>query len=167
MRKLRSPRALAWARANAALDGVIEWTALPLFADLAEPPDAPRLLELLTEAVTHGNTHLYDQYSLVSALGRLDHVASAATVEAIFDSTVYSYLRTQCAETLSRVATDFATDRAAECLDDCESETRRIGIAHANVSIPEIRERVSRRADDPTEDDNNRQAAATRIMHRS
>ncbi|MEV0298228.1 hypothetical protein [Nocardia sp. NPDC050710] len=164
LRRLRSPDALAWARANAALDGAVGWTALPLFADLAETSDAPRLLSLLVEAVAGGNIHIYDQFDLVAALGRLDHVAGIATVADIFDTTVYSYLRTQCATTLSRLAPDFAAERAAECLDDCEPGTRRIGITHANMSVPEVGERIRRIADDPTEEDGNRRAAALRIM---
>ncbi|QIS12239.1 hypothetical protein [Nocardia arthritidis] len=166
LKKLRSPHALTWARANAALDGAVAWAALRLFADVAETSDAPWLLELLTEAVARGNDYLYQQYDLVAALGRLDHVAGLATVEGIFDNTVYSVLRKQCAMTLSRLAPDFAEGRAVECLDDCESETREFAVAHADMSAPEVCERIGRMADDPTEDDDNRRAAAARILQR-
>ncbi|MEU7634205.1 hypothetical protein AB0C34_30250 [Nocardia sp. NPDC049220] len=152
LRKLRSPRALAWARANTALDGDAGWVALSLIADIAETPDAPRLLELLVEAVARGNGYIYEQCDLVDGLARLGDVASIATVEEIFDNTVYSRLREQCAAALSRLAADFADERAVECLDDCESDTRAIAIAHANMSVPEVSERIGRIAHDPTEE---------------
>lgn len=164
LRNLRSPRALAWARANTALDGYAGSVALSLIADIAETSDAPWLLELLVEAVARGNGYLYEQCDLVDGLARLGNVVSIATVEEIFDNTVYSRLRERCAAALSSLAADFADERAVECLDDCESETRAIAIAHANMLVPEVRERIGRIADDLTEEDTNRRAATTRIM---
>ncbi|MEV0708466.1 hypothetical protein [Nocardia aurea] len=96
-------------------------------------------------------------------MSALDHTPCVETVEAIFDSTVYSYLRERCAKTTSRLSSAFARERAVECLDDCESGTRRVGITHADLSIRGVRERLGRIAEDPTEDDDNRQAARNRI----
>jgi hypothetical protein len=164
LRTLGAPRTLAWARTHVTLDGYAGSTARSLFADLAEISDAPRLHELLTEALARGNDHIYDQCNLVDALARLGHGAGVTTIEEIFDTTVYSYLRSRCALALSRLSTDFADERAVECLDDCESRTRRIAIAHANISVPEVSERFGRIAQDPTENGDNRRAAATRII---
>ncbi|MEU7141498.1 hypothetical protein ABZ942_18730 [Nocardia sp. NPDC046473] len=166
LRTLRSPQALTWARTCATLDDSVGRSALSLFAELSETSDAPRVFEFLTEAVSGGNTHLYDQNDLVSALGRLNHVAARAAIDEIFDNTIYSYLRIQCATALGRLAPDFADERAVECLDDCEPETRELGIAHANIAIPAVRERIGRTADDPTEEACNRRAATDRIMQR-
>lgn len=165
LRTLRSPRALAWARANAA-DGSIGYVAMDLITELAEPSDAPWMLDLLNEAVALGNSHINDQCTLVKALGRASDVAAVSTVEDIFDNTVYSYLRRQCADALSHLTPDFANERAIECLDDCESGTREIAIAHANILIPEVRERIGRIVEDPTEDDDNRRSASARITKR-
>ncbi|MFI6996413.1 hypothetical protein [Nocardia sp. NPDC050175] len=166
LRKLRSPQALTWARTYATLDDTVGRTALSQFADLAETSDAPRVFEFLTEAVSRGNNYLYDQCDLVSALGRLNHAAVRATIDEIFDNTLYSYLRIRCATALSRLAPAFADERAVECLDDCEPETRELGITHANLAVPAIRARLGRIADDPTEEDDNRRAATDRIMQR-
>ncbi|MFI6169150.1 hypothetical protein ACIBCN_20390 [Nocardia sp. NPDC051052] len=164
LRDLPAPDVLTWARTHATFDDTSGRTALSLFADHAETYDAARLFEFLTEAVSHGNTHLHDQYDLVRALGRLNHVAAHTTIDAIFDNTPYSYLRIQCAKALSRLAPDFADKRAPECLDDCEPATRAIGIAHANTAVPATRERIGRIADDPTEDDDNLRAAAAALQ---
>ncbi|MFI1913847.1 AAA family ATPase [Nocardia sp. NPDC020380] len=163
LRRLRSPQALAWARASATLDDVAGQTALSMFAGRAVSSDGPRLLELLVESAARGNDHIYHQCDLVSALGRLNHVAAISTVAAIFDTTVYSYLREKCASTLAGIAPGFANERAIECLDDCEPGTRAIGIRLADLSIPGVRERIGRAAEDPTEKDENRTAAAARI----
>ncbi|MGW5110398.1 hypothetical protein [Nocardia sp. NPDC004123] len=106
-RRLRSPRALVWARAHAGLDGSIGSAALSLLTDIGEKSDAPRLFDHLEAAHGGGNDYIYDQCSLVDALTRLDHVPAVPVAEAIFDSTVHSYLRIRCAEALSRLSTEF------------------------------------------------------------
>jgi len=62
---LRSPPALAWARANADLDDVVGSTAISLLAGLAEPSDGPRLLEYLTETTAGGTDRIGVQCRLV------------------------------------------------------------------------------------------------------
>lgn len=133
-------------------------------AGLAEPSDGPRLLVYLTATTAGGTDRIGAQCGLVDALDRLGHTPCVETVEAMFDSTVYSYLRERCAVTTSRLSPAFARERAIECLDDCESGTRLVGITHADLSIREVRERLGRIAEDPTEDDDNRQAARNRIF---
>ncbi|WP_433566520.1 hypothetical protein ACQP1O_15740 [Nocardia sp. CA-151230] len=163
LRRLRSPRASAWARAHADLNSSIGGAALSLLTDIAEKSDAPRLFDCLEATRGGGDDYIYDQCSLVDALGRLDHVPAVPVVEAIFDSTVYSYLRIRCAEALSRLSTDFPRGRAIECLTDCEERTREIAIRHADMSVPGVRERLGLIAADPMEADENRRAATTRI----
>lgn len=165
LRRLRSPRALAlaWARAHADLDGSIGSAALSLLTDIGEKSDAPRLFDHLEAAHGGGNDYIYDQCSLVDALTRLDHVPAVPVVEAIFDSTVYSYLRIRCAEALSRLSAEFPRGRAVECLTDCEEQIRAIAIGHVDISVRAVRERLGLIAADPMEGDDNRLAAATRI----
>ncbi len=159
--RLGSPRAFAWARANVDRDGEAGAAAISLIADLAEPADARWLCDLLTEALTHDN--IYAQCDLVDGLARLRHVAAAGIIDEVFDGTVYSYLRTRCAAASALLAPDFAERRAIECLDDCEPETRALGVAHARDRISEVRERIRGMAEDPMEEDRNRRAAAARI----
>jgi hypothetical protein len=150
--RLNSPRARAWARANAALDSGTGPTAIAMITDLAETADTARLFELLVDAFERGNDYIYAQCDLVDGLARLGHVGGIGTIEEIFEGTVYSRLRTRCADALARLSPDFAEHQAIECLYDCESETRAIAIAHASIRIPEVRERIRGIAEDPTEE---------------
>ncbi|MFE4459925.1 hypothetical protein ACFROC_21425 [Nocardia tengchongensis] len=161
--RLRSPRALAWARAHAGLHHEIGGLALSMLTDLAEQSDAVRLLEFLVATGAEGHRFIYQQCDLVTALERLDHRPAVPAVEAIADSTVYSYLRKRCARALSRLSADFPRGRAIEYLDDCEDETRGIAIAHVDLSVPGVRERLARTAADTSEDPDNREAARARI----
>lgn len=163
LRQLRSARALAWARLNADLDGNMGGTALALLTELAESSDVPRLFSLLVASASGGNAYIYDQCSLIDTLTRLGHQAAVPTVEAIFDTTIYSYLRTRCAVSLSSLSPEFASGRAVECLTDCEAETRGVGIAHVDVSVSGVREALGRVAGDGMEEDGNRWAAAVRV----
>lgn len=164
--RCHTPAALSWARGNAALDGAPESTALSLFANLAEPSDGPALFDLLTASIAGGNEYIYEQCNLVEAVGRVGELRSISTVAEIFDATVYSYMRTKCAHTLSLLDPDFANGRGIECLDDCEAGTRAIGIAHANLARPDVRDRIEQTAIDPTEDTDNRRAAVQRSGRR-
>lgn len=163
MSRLRSQGALAWARANAGLHHEIGGLALSMLTDLAEQSDAVRLLEFLVATGVEGHRFIYQQCDLATALERLDHRPAVPAVEAIADSTVYSYLRKRCARALSRLSADFPRGRAIEYLDDCEDETRGIAIAHVDLSVPGVRERLARTAADTSEDPDNREAARGRI----
>lgn len=161
---LNSPGALAWARTNATLDGDAGPAAISMIADRGETGDAAMLFELLADAFERGDEYIYAQCDLVDGIARLGHVAGIGLIDEIYAGTVYSYLRARCAAALARLAPDFAEHRAVECLDDCEAETRVLAIAHVNTRISGIRERIRAIAEDPTEEDTNRRAAATRIM---
>ncbi|QLY27694.1 hypothetical protein H0264_19705 [Nocardia huaxiensis] len=163
IRQLRSPSARVWAKDHADLDSPVGDAALSLLADLSEPADGPMLFELLSAAMERGDDYMYHQCSLVDGIARGRYLPAVETVDEIFDNTVYSYLRTKCASALSGLAEDFATGRAIECLDDCESRTRAIGIAHADLSKAVVRERLGRIVNDPTEDQDNRRAAADQM----
>ncbi|MEV2224568.1 hypothetical protein AB0E01_32490 [Nocardia vinacea] len=159
--RLSSPRALAWARANADLDGDAGAAAISLIAEFAEPADGPRLCDLLKDALAQGN--IYAQCDLVDGLARLGHVAAVGIIDEIFDGAVYSYLRTRCAAASALLSPDFAEHPAIECLDDCESETRALGVTHASDRMPMVRERIRGMAEDVTEEDCNRRTASARI----
>lgn len=163
MLRLRSPEARAWARTNAGLEHELGSLALSLLADLAEPPDAKVLLEHLVASTAEGSRFIHQQCDLVQALRRLDHRPAVGAVEAIADTTVYSYLRKRCALLLASLSENFPRGRAIEYLDDCESETRGIAIAKVDLSVPGVRERLARIVADSTEDPDNRTSAAARI----
>lgn len=118
---------------------------------------------MLDATLEHGNEAIYDQYNLVEGIARLRYSAASHAVETIFDTTVYSYLRKKCAFALSRCAPEFADTRAIECLDDCESDAREVGIEHADLANSEVRERIREISQDPTEEDSTRRAAMLRI----
>ncbi|WP_040858340.1 hypothetical protein [Nocardia niigatensis] len=163
LRQLRSPRASVWARAHADIASPIGSTALSLLVDIAEKSDAPRLFDNLEATSDGSDDHIHDQCNLVAALARLGHTHAVPAVEAMFDSTVYSYLRIRCAEALSLLSPDFPRGRALECLTDCEATTRGVAITAADISLSGVRERLALIAADPMEEDGNRRAAATRI----
>ncbi|MGH7869032.1 MAG: HEAT repeat domain-containing protein, partial [Candidatus Dormibacteraceae bacterium] len=156
---LTSPRALEWARSMASMTEEGGLAAIHLLANISVPEDLPLLRELLSSAVAEGNDSIHTQCSLVEGLGRLGDIASIAQIEALFDATVYSYLRGRCARALSAISDDFMARRATECLYDCESGTRLIAVNSLTMKTMAIRQRLARMVDDPTEEDNCRQAA--------
>ncbi|MFD3702445.1 hypothetical protein ACFWUP_04810 [Nocardia sp. NPDC058658] len=171
--KSGSPAVLAWSRSmftsrsrsDIDQEGYLEWLAFSMFTRVsATASDGPRLNELLVDAAAREHDGIGDQYELVDALARLDHVAATTTIENLYDTTVYAWLRRRCAAALSRLSPDFADERAVECLDDCESETRAIAIASVDPLVDDVRARLLRIADDPTEEDDNRRAAAARVL---
>jgi hypothetical protein len=160
---LRSPNALAWARVTSSLDDEGGLAAVHLLAELAEESDVPRLRELLGAALACDNDYLYAQCSLVDGLGRLDDHESLGLIEVVFDETVYSYLRRRCAQVLSQKSPQFAIERAVECLNDCESETRSIAVNSVDTAVPGVRERLVQMVDDPTEPTSCQRGAALRL----
>ncbi|MGW4247708.1 hypothetical protein [Nocardia sp. NPDC004722] len=162
LKQLRSPRALAWARANAGMDGDLAYQALSLLCEIGDFGDAEMFLDYVKATGIESNDTIYAQCTLVSGLTRLAFASAVPMFETLFETTVYSYLRERCALGLSALAPDFAHERAFECLTDAESGIRAIGIAHVDLSIPRVRERLTRIAADAMEDDANRRAAAVR-----
>jgi hypothetical protein len=162
LRNLDSPRALAWARANASLDGEGGRAALHLLAGRAVASDVPKLRHLLEIAAADRDPDMYSLSSLVDGLGRLADTAAVALFEALFDTTVYSYLRRRCARALSATSASFPAGRAIECLWDCEAETRAIAIAEVDTDDPTVRSRLAQIACDPTENQQTATAAANR-----
>ena len=91
------------------------------------------------------------------------HVRDALSVVFSADTTTTSYPRTRCAAASARLSPDFAEHGAIECLDDCESETRALGVTYASDRMPMVRERIRGMAEDVTEEDCNRRMASARI----
>lgn len=77
--------------------------------------------------------------------------AAVGTIGAVSGGAVNPYPRTLCAATLALLSPDFAEHRAIGS-DDCKSETRAIGVAHASDRLPEVRERIHLMAADSTEE---------------
>lgn len=161
LRELRSPAARRWARTHAGLGGSVAAAGLAVLADTAEPSDIPRLRELLTAAAPLGTAALAEQCALVPALARAGDTAVLPLVDHLFDTTVYSYLRSRCAEALAHLDPAFPHTRALECLDDCEPGTRAVGVAHADRSL--ARRRLGCVVGDRSERESIRAAARTRL----
>ncbi|MFE6858334.1 hypothetical protein [Nocardia sp. NPDC057668] len=162
-RELRSPDALTWARTSLSPGGDQHDDALSMLARIGESTDAPMLFDHMISAAAAGDEGIGDLCDIVPALGRLTYAPARSPIEEIFVSTPYSYLRERCAGALSTLAADFPVRYAIECLDDCESGTREIGIAHADLSNPEVHERIKSIATDASEELETRRAAVTRI----
>ncbi|WP_460719175.1 hypothetical protein [Nocardia heshunensis] len=162
LQQLRSPRALAWARANAGMETDFAYRAMSLLCEIGDGSDAARLSDYLAATRTASDDDIYAQCTLVSGLTRLACAPAVPMFEALFDTTVYSYLRERCALGLSILATDFASERALECLTDAESGIRAIAIANVDLSNPRARDGLARIAGDAMEDEDNRRAAAVR-----
>jgi hypothetical protein len=156
---LTSPSALTWARSMASEDTEGGWAALQLFARLAEPGDLPKLRQLLERAVALGDDGIRAQCSVVEALGRLRDGESVAVIESLFETTVYSYLRSRCAEALSVTASDFRSRLAIECLWDCEPAARLLAVQTAARGSPTVDIRLAQMANDVTEDEACRRSA--------
>jgi HEAT repeat protein len=159
LRRLRSGRALAWARASAH-DLASGSAARAVLAVNADESDLPQLRSLLEWA---SDQHaIYDQCSIVDALHRLGDTAAVGQISALYESTVYSYLRRRCTLALAALHPAFPESLAVEALWDCEAETRRCGIERAALSDP-VRKRLLMIAGDTIEELGTRQAAEARL----
>jgi hypothetical protein len=96
--------------------------------------------------------HMYGACDAVEGLGRLADRESESTIEAIYDETTYSYLRRRAARALAALSERFALGRAVESLWDCESETRLVGAASANLARDAVRHRLDEIIGNPLED---------------
>ncbi|AYF74529.1 hypothetical protein D7D52_12390 [Nocardia yunnanensis] len=163
MMRQHSPDALAWARSKAGLDGTLGHQALAMLSASGEAPDAAELLDHLAISSEGGQDSIAVQCTLVDGLTRLAYRPAAPIFESLFDTTVYSYLRERCALGLGCISGDFARGRAVECLTDAEAGTRGVGVTHADLSMPDVRERLVRMAEDAMEEEGNRRAASIRI----
>jgi hypothetical protein len=96
--------------------------------------------------------HIYGACDAVDGLGRLADRESESTIETIYDETTYSYLRRRAARALAALSEQFALGRAIESLWDCESETRLVGAASANLARDSVRHRLGEILGNPLED---------------
>ncbi|MFE5580871.1 hypothetical protein [Kitasatospora sp. NPDC056531] len=76
--------------------------------------------------------------------------------------TPHSYERHVYLEALAAMGAAGMAEAYTESLWDCQSEARRLGVAHA-PDRPHVRERLARLRDDPIEDPEIRRAAAARL----
>lgn len=88
-------------------------------------------------------------------------------LESVFRTAAYSYCRARVARTLVKTNPGFARSFAHECLWDCESATREMGVLHANLTQPGVRERISEIQGDSREWDSTLTAARARLQETS
>jgi HEAT repeat protein len=134
--------------------------ARAVLAANAVESDLPQLRSLLDWASERDA--IYDQCSLVDALRRHGDTAAVGQIAALYESTVYSYLRRRCTLALAALHPAFPESLAVEALWDCEAETRLCGIERAALS-DRVRKRLRVIAGDTIEDLRTRQAAESRL----
>lgn len=140
------PQARRWATESNELADV----ALRVLAGYGESVDLQFLRASLESAWRLG--HVYAACDAVDGLGRLADRESESTIETIYDETTYSYLRRRAARALAALSEAFAVGRAIESLWDCESDTRSIGAASANLARDSVRRRLDELIGDPFEE---------------
>jgi hypothetical protein len=140
-----TPRARRWANE----DNDLAEVALHVLARYGERSDLDFLRNALESAWRQG--HMYAACDAVEGLGRLADNESEPIVQAIYDETTYSHLRRGAARALAALSPDFALGRAVESMWDCESETRAVGVASANLALGSVRDRLDEIVNDPLE----------------
>ena len=106
---------------------------------------------------------MYEICSLVEALGRHPDHGPFPELQMVFTDVAYSYARRRAARSMAAVDPDFSTLFADECLWDCETETRLVGIEASQLDDRIARPRINVLAADEAEDEAVRTAAATRL----
>ena len=122
------PLARSWMRVRDNRRGV----AARLMAIHSEPSDLPAIREAFAEAFDEG--WMYEVCDLIDAFGRHPDLGPYPELRTAFVEVGYSYARRRAARAMASVDPDFADTFAAECLWDCESETREVGAASAPVT---------------------------------
>jgi hypothetical protein len=105
---------------------------------------------------------LYRVCDAVDGLAKIIDREAVPGLERVFREARYSYLRHRVAQALAVTSDRFAAGYAAECLWDCEEETRAVGCAAASWVSPTVRKRISEIARDRLEDRRLRMLAARR-----
>jgi hypothetical protein len=106
---------------------------------------------------------MYLVLDLVRALARHPGQGPYDELGAIFDGIPYSFGRGRVAAALAATDPKFVETRAVECLWDCESEVRDVGIEHVNPDHPAVRGRLQDIAADWAEDPDTQRAARARL----
>jgi hypothetical protein len=111
--------------------------------------DEDLLRETLTSAMA--NDDMYSACFAVDALACFDAKRTQPEIRGFYESTPYSYGRWRAARALARIEDDFPRATAVECLYDCESHGRLLGLEHADRSLPGVQDRIAALAADPAE----------------
>jgi hypothetical protein len=160
--RLRSPRARNWARATTATSGMRGRLGCHLLGVLGTESDTAHMRSLLASSVNE-TIWLYPLQDLVRGLRRLGDNASVPVIAEVFAVTAYSYLRWDCVKALADLSPSFGSETAFECLWDCESGIRLIATERVDLRLRGVRSRLRQMASDPTEEDDCRQQAASRV----
>jgi len=107
---------------------------------------------------------MYAICDLVDALGRLHTVGPHPELRVVFTDVAYSYARRRAAAALAATDPEFPTTYAAECLWDCEEETRLVGAKTLDPSVSEAKSGLVQLAEDPFEVEDVRDAAREAIQ---
>ncbi|MCA9646602.1 MAG: hypothetical protein KC492_38210, partial [Myxococcales bacterium] len=81
----------------------------------------------------------------------------------LFGEFVYSYGRMHLTEVLAGVDPEFSTTLAVECLWDCEPDSRRLGVLHADPADVRVRKRLEEIAVDAAEEPGVRELAQAKL----
>lgn len=127
----------------------------------ATDEDVPWLLGQLRR--DDANDQMYATSSALRMISRFPRAAAYNEVRALFSSLTYSYGRHFAAEALLATDPEFPVTLASECLWDCESATRRIGVRAVDLSLPGVRARLAEMTGDLCEETDTQSAAAERL----
>ena len=97
------------------------------------PDDLPLIRSAFSRAWSAHS--MYEISDLVDALARLPSVGPHSELRVVFTDVEYSYARRRAAVALAATDPEFPTTFAAECLWDCEEETRLIGATTVDGSV--------------------------------
>ena len=126
------------------------------------PDDLPLIRSAFSRAWSAHS--MYEICDLVDALARLPSVGPHSELRVVFTDVEYSYARRRAAVALAATDPEFPTTFAAECLWDCEEETRLIGATTVDGSVADARSGLVHLAEDPFEAEDVRDVARERIQ---
>lgn len=116
--------------------------ALRILEVHAEKEDQEAILRVINR--TPPSLVSYAMCSAIDVLNsRFPSMPPVSRIAAFYDVSPYSHARIRAARHLSLTDPRFASTLAFECLWDCEEETRRIGAAAVDRSLPGVAERIA------------------------
>lgn len=142
---LTLPLARHWMRDS----GMLREVAKRVLARWAERQDELLLRSVLVASLEESDP--VDGHLAAEGLGRFAAAETLRELRVLYNETPSSRARSMAARALVRADPDFGTTAAIECLYDCESETRLLGIELADRSIEGVEDRILAMADDPAE----------------
>ena len=130
---------------------VLRRSAEKIFARHAEANDVP-MLRAGAQAAFEADDD-FRVCSAMDALARIPQFGPYPEVRAVVDGHPYSRARADAAAALAATDPAFPSDRAFECLWDCDDSVRATGCTHVDIALPGARERLMRLASSPLEED--------------